>query len=184
MPETVVMNSTKYFDADLFKSVFSGSEVVDVDFSEWDNYIALWMLTDHYSNWTNQYSKSQCSIMAVKFENVRTFSCEIPPFNAASKSLQSPEISLQWSVANYEIQQLSPTIRVRFWGSEDSPSVIIECDAITFQPLELGEYTRLFQNGRNVASGLFDQASISFCFGKNSVESKKENGFDWVYHHR
>ena len=77
------------FDHEIFLRVFSDARVIDVGFSEWTKQIAFWVLADHYEEWLGQ----PCPLVIIKFEEVCSFSCKMPPFEDEAGMVNSCRLS-------------------------------------------------------------------------------------------
>lgn len=113
------------FDRETFERVFSDAHIVDIDFSEWDKKVSLWVLADHYEAWTQRRP-----LIVVDFLAVLEFAFKMP---SADFALKSQKEHLQWNADDFEIEKLSSSIRVRLFGPKYAPSLTIECQAIVIR---------------------------------------------------
>lgn len=113
------------FDVSEFKRIFSDAHVVDVDLSEWDKRICLWVLADHFENWT-----ARCPLVVVEFGRVREFACRLP---SAQHTLEAENRHVQWRIDDSKVEQTGAGLLVRLSGSVYSPVLTIECDSISFR---------------------------------------------------
>lgn len=113
------------FDRAAFERVFSDAHVVDVDLSKWDQLIAVWVLADHFDDWTDR-----CPLVVVEFRNARNFTIVFPQ---ECVELDSPDHHVQWNIDDMTIREGPTTVTVDLFGSRTSPRLTIECESIEFR---------------------------------------------------
>ena len=120
---------TKRFDHETFRRVFSDAHVIDLDFSEWDKWISLWALADHYENWV-----SRCPCVVVEFQGVTEFSLRLPKHDLVP---ESPNEHLQWNIYEFAADDSGSALHFRFSGSPSSPVLQIECDSVNIRAVPI-----------------------------------------------
>lgn len=119
-----IMTSPK-LDRETLRRVFSDAHVVDVDLSAWDKYFSIWMLADHYENWTGR-----CPLVVVDFYEVRLLKYEMPVIVQAG----SRDWHLQWRIDDFCLREDEDTIHIELSGPVSSPALQIECRHIEVRP--------------------------------------------------
>lgn len=148
-------------DRELFLRVFSDSHVIDIDMSEWDKRISIWVLADHWEDW-----QERCPVVVVDFWDVHEFSFTKRP--ALRESLKhvilSDDQHVQWRIHDYEIKEEASSIRIRLHAMDTSPVLEIVCKSVEF---------------RRVAIELIDTANPAWCrpgagFARPNIEKLVE----------
>jgi len=120
-----VRKLSRAFDRVLIDRVFSDADVIDVDFSEWDKQISLWVLADHWSDW-----RERKPLVAVRFKRVTHFSIEVPISAAIS---DDPESHLHWHVYESAVETIGEITRLRVEGLRSAPKLTVECRSIELE---------------------------------------------------
>ena len=109
----------KKLGQEIFDRVFSDAHVIDIDFSQWDKRIELWVLADHYENW-----RSRKPLVVVSFVEVQEFIFSTGEYRPGTDG------HLQWRVDSCEVEEQSNQVRIRLWGSRQFPVAQITCNTI------------------------------------------------------
>lgn len=136
----------KSFDQEILARVFSDADVVDVDFSEWDKQILLWVLADHWADW-----KLRKPLVAVTFKGVTQFSIELPPDEL---KVDDPESHLQWHLYESSVETFGEIIRLRVTGMPCAPKLTVDCRRIEFDEYPNHILDKINPGWNRPASGL------------------------------
>jgi len=137
---------SKAIDRNLFESVFSDADVVDIDLSEWDKRLSLWVLADHWQDWQNRKP-----LVVVDFEGIIEFSCRFPQSEC---NLVGESAHLQWNIYDFDISESEVGVRVRLHGMKSSPILTIECSTIRFRQNPIEWLDRINPGWNRPQSGL------------------------------
>jgi hypothetical protein len=141
------MSSDARVDVDLFERVFSDAHVVDVDFSNWDLAVGLWVLADHFEDW-----KTRCPLVDVEFYDVRQFLLNI---GDATRSIARPDRHVQWNIAESSLVERDSHLIIDLFGAQESaPQLHIECGSVRFRRVDNTILDRLFPQWAAPYSGL------------------------------
>lgn len=156
----------KRFDRRLFERVFSDAHVIDVDLSEWDKCMSLWVLADHYRDW-----KGRCPTVVVTFHNVIEFSCHMPP---ADMRLDNRQDHLQWDIYRVDLLEKAESVRAELSGSRYTPGFIIEFEHTEIREVPI-EMVDEVCPGWNKPSHGFARPSIEELYRRRNATSRNSN---------
>jgi hypothetical protein len=108
--------------------VFSDAHVIDVDLSEWDRRIALWVLADHFRNWSDR-----CPVVVVEFEDVKEFRIQMSSTKVVPDSLRK---HVQWRFDDVDLQRTKDSISITAKGSSSSPVLAVVCKTIEIREVD------------------------------------------------
>lgn len=100
--------------------VFSDAHIVDIDMSQWDVKISIWVLADHYFAWSDRMP-----LVAVDFQGVAELSMSIPRLAPLSDQRH-----YQWRIHDFVYSRPNELHSLKFWGIESSPIMTIVCEGI------------------------------------------------------
>jgi hypothetical protein len=109
----------------MLRIIFSDAQVVDVDFSQWDYGLSIWMLADHLLESGDRH----IPLVVVTFEAVTQFSVSLQHY----ADRPPPPKHFQWRVHNCEFGTIVDGVPVdfQFWGTRGMPTVTIRCGRVS-----------------------------------------------------
>jgi|SRR5579862_2118870 len=150
--------------------VFSDAHVIDVDFSEWDRRISLWVLADHFRNWSDR-----CPVVVVEFEDVQEFRIRMPSNKVV---LDSPRDHVQWRFYDVDLQTTNVGISITAKGSDSSPVLRVACKTIEIREVDSKLLDKL-NPGWNKPSSPFARGGVEKLanrFAATTQLDDKDNG--------
>jgi hypothetical protein len=157
-------------DSATINRVFSDAHVIDVDLSEWDRRIGLWVLADHFRNWSHR-----CPVVVVEFEDVREFRMRMPSNKVV---LDSPRQHIQWRFHDVDLQTTKDGIRITARGSDSSPVLTVECKTIEIREVDSKLLDKL-NPGWNQPSSPFARGGVEKLVNRFAAPTQldgKDNG--------
>lgn len=134
-------------DRQLFERIFSDAHVIDVDLSEWDKSIDIYVLADHMP----QVEGGRLPLFRVKFVGARALVLE----GAAASGLGlAADEHVQWTLDDFRIDETAAEIRISLWGFEASPRLEITCQDVEISPFDLRVLDDLFPGWDRPSAGL------------------------------
>lgn len=125
---------------ELFERIFSDAHVVDIDLSEWDKFIAFYVLADH----AGRTPSGRLPMFVVEFVRVRSLDIEFRHFDHDPTLDLAPHQHVQWLIDDFRVQTVHGGVRITLWGSSSSPKMSIVCDAINIREMPPDIHRTLF----------------------------------------
>ena len=95
------------------EQAFSDSKVIDIDLSQWDFMIDIWILADHWREWSGRML-----LLKVCFRRIKSFSID---FNNLGVELEAGK-HCQWNTCGLEHHEEDGFLNIRILG--DTPSLL------------------------------------------------------------
>lgn len=126
---------------DLFKAIFSDAQVLDVDFSNWDNCIQLCVVGSDV-----EYPiPDKLPLFMVEFRRVSSFQCS---FRHLDIQLEDEEHHFQWHIHDFSITNSGQETNVALIGAGASPNLNIICAGYDIRSLPHKLLDKLFPGWR------------------------------------
>jgi hypothetical protein len=132
---------------ELIEQIFSDAHVVDIDLSNWDKAIDIYMLADHLP----RVERDRLPLVRMQFIGVRSLRLEI---SAASAVEMANNDHVQWRIDDFRIEEGSGDIMISLWGAEPSPRLEIVLQDLDVRPFPPTAFDDLFPGWTQPRRGL------------------------------
>lgn len=126
---------------DLFKAIFSDAQVLDVDFSSWDNCIQLCVVGSD----VEFPIPKQLPLFMVEFRRVSSFQCS---FRHLDIQLEKETHHFQWHIHDFNISNTGQETVIALIGAGASPNLKITCAGYDIRSLSHNVLDKLFPGWR------------------------------------
>jgi len=151
-------------DHELLIYIFSDATVVDIDMAEWDERISLYVLADHYRDWSEQEG-ALCPLVRVTFLGIselliRFRHLRFPPLEEGQR--------YHWTIDDPEIEDGHDGWRMSLCStSEPMPELALVCKAVDVQEMDHDAFERVFPGWSKLYGG-FARPSIEASLKRES----------------
>lgn len=134
---------TKIDSEELLERIFSDAHILDVDFSEWDNWIGMIVIPDHFEVMGQE---NRLPVLLVRFYEVKSISLDLNHYQAMKRvHVNEPGVHFQWHIDDFEVHdENSRTMSYRFWAGSSDPQLKVSCSEITYERLNSIDLDKMF----------------------------------------
>jgi hypothetical protein len=117
------------FDRTLFERIFSDANVADVDFSQWDKSVGIYVFADHVYVPT----PARLPLFVADFVRVRKFCVT---FNHLEIALEEPDQHFQWNIDEFKIEEVKGLLCIRLYGGRTWPDLELHCESVEIERVD------------------------------------------------
>lgn len=104
--------------------ILADCDLIDIDFSNWDFEISLWVVADHMP-----FHASKRPIFELSFKGVKTFLWNFSGRNSEDQVGQNSHY--KWNIYKSQITDHGGLVEIELSGSPQMPKILIKCESIS-----------------------------------------------------
>ena len=119
-------------DLTLFEWIFEDAYLVDVDLSNWDRFIALYLEASHAAE---RYPSSSSPLFIVEFQHVRTWNLTFNQRHRDANAEPGTHEHTRWRIDDFAVQPVAGGQQFTFRGSAKDPCLTVVCESVNVRVL-------------------------------------------------